>query len=56
MTDGRTIAICASVFTEDHEEAAKAAEALARVAAGLVLDGIDVSVNMHRLTDEEDDL
>lgn len=54
MNPGRTIAISASVFTESPEEAAKAAEALARVAAGLVLDGIDVSVNMHRLTEEDE--
>lgn len=56
MTDGRSIAISASVFTDSHEEAAKAAEALARVAAGLVLDGIEVSVNMYRLSTDEENL
>lgn len=50
----KTIIITASVVTEDHNQAARAAEVLARAAAGLVLEGISVGVTMGQL-DEEDE-
>lgn len=49
---GKAIVISATVVTEDHAAALKAAEVLARAAAGLVLDGIDVSVSMGRPSDD----
>jgi hypothetical protein len=49
-----TIVVSASVVTEDQSQAARAAEVLARAAAGLVLEGISVSVSLSRVDDEED--
>lgn len=49
------IYIAASVITRVPEHALKASEVLARAAAGLILDGISVSVNMHTIDPEEDD-
>lgn len=48
------LAVSADVFTENQEHAAKAAEVLARAAVGLLLDGVQVTVSMSVL-DEEDD-
>lgn len=50
-----SISINLSVHTEDQSKALKAAEVLARTAAGLVLDGIDVNMSMYQHNDEEDD-
>ncbi len=55
MKDEDTMVISCSIVTDDHEHAVKAAEALARVAAGLVLDGISVSVSMFRVDEEVED-
>lgn len=49
------IVISAAVVTENPQHAARAAEVLARAAAGLVLDGIDVSVSMGIPMEDEDD-
>ncbi|HEU4543005.1 MAG TPA: hypothetical protein VFR23_17880 [Jiangellaceae bacterium] len=45
--------ISATVVTDDATKAARAAEVLARAAAGLVLDGIDVSVSMGIPSDDD---
>lgn len=50
--DHVTVVISATVVTDNPEHAARAAEVLARAAAGLVLDGIDVSVAMGVPEDE----
>lgn len=47
------IYIGASVITRVPEHALKASEVLARAAAGLILDGISVSVNMHTIDPDE---
>jgi hypothetical protein len=49
-----TIVISASVVTENPDHPAKAAEVFGRAAAGLVLEGIAVSVSMGVPDDEED--
>lgn len=49
----KTVVVSATVVTEDPTHATKAAEVLARAAAGLVLDGIAVSVSMGLPDDEE---
>jgi hypothetical protein len=49
-----TVVISASVVIENPDHAAKAAEVLARAAAGLVLEGIAVSVSMGVPGDEDD--
>lgn len=41
-----TVVISATVVTDNPVDAARAAEVLARAAAGLVLEGIPVSVSM----------
>lgn len=41
-----TIVVSATVVTDDPTHAARAAEVLARAAAGLVLDGISVTVSL----------
>ena len=41
----RSIVVSATVVTEDQTHAARAAEVLARAAAGLVLEGISINVN-----------
>ena len=43
----------ASVITKVPEHALKASEVLARAAAGQMLDGISVSVNMHTIDPDE---
>lgn len=48
-----SIVISATVVTDDQQQASHAAEVLARAAAGLVLDGIPVSVSMAEVDDEE---
>jgi hypothetical protein len=45
--------VSASVITRVPEHALKAAEVLGRAAAGLLLDGISVSVNMHTIEEED---
>lgn len=55
MTDSHEIYIGASVITRDPEHALKASEVLARAAAGLILDGISVSVNMHTIDPDEEE-
>ena len=40
------IVVSATVVTDNPEHAARAAEVLARAAAGLVLDGISVNVSL----------
>jgi hypothetical protein len=49
-----TIVISATVVTEDQTQATRAAEVLARAAAGLVLEGMNVSVSMG-IPDDDDD-
>lgn len=53
MSRDETMVITATVVTDDPEHAARAAEVLARAAAGLVLDGISVSVSLMRADAEE---
>lgn len=50
-----SIVISATVVTDDQEQALKAAEVLARAAAGLVLDGVNVSVHMGIADDEDEE-
>lgn len=50
---GQTIVISATVVTEDTTHATRAAEVLARAAAGLVLEGMNVSVSLG--VPEDDD-
>ena len=49
------IVISASVVTNNPEHATRAAEVFARAAAGLVLDGVGVSIGMQMVPDEPDD-
>lgn len=53
MTTTRSLVISLQVVTESQGDATRAAEAFARVATGLVLDGIDVSLDLTEL--EADD-
>ena len=56
MSDGEhEVYIGCSVITKLPEHALKASEVLARTAAGLMLEGISVSVNMHTIDPEADD-
>lgn len=55
MTPEETMVISATVVTDDHEQATRAAEVLARAATGLVLDGVSVSLALYRADDPEDD-
>lgn len=56
MADGNNeVYVGASVITSVPEHALKAAEVLARAAAGLLLDGISISVNMHVVEPDGDD-
>jgi hypothetical protein len=48
------IVVSATVVTENPEHAARAAEVLARAAAGLVLDGISVNVSLGIPDDDEE--
>jgi hypothetical protein len=50
-----TVVISASVVTENPDHAAKAPEVFGRAAAGLVLEGIAVSVSMGVPDDEGED-
>lgn len=52
MTSGSEVYVGATVITRVPEHALKAAEVLARAAAGLLLDGISVSVSMHTIDEE----
>lgn len=49
-----TVVISATVVTDNPDHAARAAEVLARAAAGLVLDGVPVNVSLG-VPDDEDD-
>jgi hypothetical protein len=49
-----TMVISATVVTDDHEQAARAAEVLARACSGLVLDGVSVNLSMSVTHDEDD--
>lgn len=49
-----SIIISATVVTDDESHATRAAEVLARAAAGLVLDGVPVMVSMGQVDDDED--
>jgi hypothetical protein len=49
----KTIVISASVVTDDHTHAARAAEVLVRAVTGLALEGISVGMNMTQVDDEE---
>lgn len=53
MSPEETMVISASVVTDDAQHATRAAEALARVCAGLVLDGISVNLSLMRVDAEE---
>lgn len=53
MDESEAMVISATVVTTDHEKAARAAEVLARAAAGLVLDEISVSLMLYRGGEEE---
>jgi hypothetical protein len=50
----KAIVISASVVADDHEQAARAAEVLARAVTGLALEGINVGINMSQVEDEEE--
>ena len=50
----RELAIGVTVFTSDPEQATRAAEAFARVATGLALEGIDVSFSIHTLDEDSE--
>jgi len=53
MTDSRrTTVVSLTVVTEVEEHVTKAAEAFARIAAGLVLDGITVNLNLGQVDDD----
>lgn len=49
------VVVSASVVTSDPQHIARAAEVLARAAAGLVLDGIDVTVGMGTPTEDDEE-
>jgi hypothetical protein len=49
-----SLVVSLNVVTEDPSQATRAAEVMARAAAGLALDGIGVSLNIHTVTDNED--
>ena len=48
----RVMVISATVVTSDPEQATRAAEVFGRAAAGLILDGINVTINMGIPEDE----
>lgn len=50
-----TWAVTANVFTDEPSHTAKAAEVPGRAIAGLALEGIDASMNVHQLEDEDED-
>lgn len=47
-------AVSVSVFSDEEAAVARAAEVLGRAAAGLALEGINTSLHVHRI-DEEDE-
>ena len=49
-----SLVLSLSVVTEDQSEATKTAEVMARAATGLALDGIDVSLSIGTVEDEDD--
>ncbi len=53
--DRPTLIISVMASTKDPSEALKAAEVLARCAAGLLLEGINASVSMIYSTEEDED-
>lgn len=53
MSD-KSFVVSATVVTEDGNEAVRAAEVLARAAAGLLLEGIYVQVAMSQSSGEEE--
>lgn len=56
MSDDKTLfVISASVVTDTPMHATKAAEVLARAAAGLLLDGIQASLTMGIPVDDDED-
>jgi len=52
--DAPTIVVSATVVTASQEHAARAAEVLARSAAGLMLDGVNVSITMGTVEDDDE--
>lgn len=50
--DEEEIVISCYVYTKNAEHAIKAAEAFTRLATGLILDGINVSVSMFKGNEE----
>jgi hypothetical protein len=48
------IVVSCTVVSEKPEEIVKASEVLARAASGLALEGINVSVNIGTVPDEEE--
>ena len=53
MRDEDVVVVSVSVVIDQSEHIARAAEVLARAAAGLVLEGISVSVSMMRSDADE---
>ncbi len=51
---GREFAVSVNIFTDDPGAVAKACEVLGRAAAGLALEGINCSMSVHEL-DEDDE-
>lgn len=49
-----SIVVSLTVVTENQHHATRAAESFARVATGLVLDGIDVSLSLTDLEADDD--
>jgi hypothetical protein len=50
-----SVVISATVVTDDPEHLVKAAEVLGRAAAGLGLEGIDVSLSITTVPDDPDE-
>jgi len=50
-----TFVVSATVVTEDPEQVARSCEALARTSAGLLLEGINISVSMGVAEDEPEE-
>lgn len=51
--DDRSIVVTLTVVTENDEHAIRAAEAMIRVASGLVLDGVNVSLSLAAVPDDD---
>lgn len=51
----RSLVVSVSVVTANENDAVKALEAFARVAAGLALDGLPVSVTIGSVEDDDDE-